>query len=112
MKKIRHGHYYFLVEGEYEDLRYMQQQLVYEFLLESIMPGFRGTINNRDEEEILKIVVSKAHKDVMMGARYKTTESSINYCNNWQDYLDLVVRILLTDAMQISGRSIVEKIYF
>ena len=87
------------------------QQLIYEFLLESIMPGFREKVRKHDTEEILKLVIGRAHKDVMIGARYKTSKSSENYCEHNEDYQKLAVDLIMADPSQLSGRKIIESIY-
>lgn len=55
-------------------------------------------------------MVSRAHKDVMIGARYKTTESSTCYCDYNRYYQDLVSSLILAEQSQVSGRGIIEKI--
>lgn len=85
-------------------------QLINEFLLENIMPGFRKTFRNHNILQTIGLIVGRVHKDVMIGARYKTLDSSVRYCEHNQYYQDLVVKLIVDNLQNLSGRKIIEQI--
>ncbi len=85
------------------------QRLIQEFFWESIIPGLRVYINEQNKEEVIKLVVGRAHKDVMIGARYKTTKSSENYCEKHTKYQNKVEEYVRESTI-ISGRKLIEKL--
>ena len=83
------------------------QKLIQEFFMESIIPEIRGYINEQNKEETIKLVVGRANKDVMIGARYKNTKSSKNYCDNHSEYQKIVIK-LIKDSKSISSRVLIK----
>lgn len=77
------------------------------FLMESILPGIKKALVNGDINSIVNIVVDKAHRDVMVGARYKINQSSIYYCNNNVYYRDILRTMILNCKRSLSGRNLI-----
>ena len=49
---------------------------VYEFLLESIIPGIRKVIHEKNVEEFISVVVERANRDTMSGGRFNKAYST------------------------------------
>ena len=89
--------------------RDMDQELVNEFLLECVIPGFRESLN--DAHKLIGLVVATAHRDTMIGARYRNTPESERYCDNSKYYRDTLIRLIEDSTNNISGRKILSSLY-
>ena len=88
----------------------MSQDMVYDFLLECIIPGFRGVKEREDIERLLDLIIDRAHRDVMVGARYKANEYCIWYCEHNDDYKSKLRYWIQQDKESLSGRKIINEL--
>ena len=95
-------------EGEERDM--MDQKFVIEFLLECVFPGIRKQIQDKNRDKMIQSVVDKAHRDTMIGARFKSNKSTKSYCDQTEYYKNRVVDLVKHDSEEISGRKIIRRI--
>lgn len=77
--------------------------LVDEFLLESVIPGIRKSIRSGDEKKIISTVMNRAHRDTMTGARFYSSE----YCDNSKSYREAVSALILENKNCLASRALI-----
>ena len=88
----------------------MDKKLINEFLIECIIPGFRKALN-KDARTTIELVVLKAHRDTMIGARYKQTDGCKQYCYHSDHYRKTLIEMIEKSACNISGRELLKNLY-
>lgn len=88
----------------------MNKSLVHDFLLECILPGFRGVKEQKSEDKLLDLIIDRAHRDVMVGARYKVNNYCIWYCEHNGDYKSKLKELIKRDVKALSGRKLINEL--
>lgn len=81
----------------------MDNKLVYEFCLESLLPGILNAWE--DKEKMVNIVLRRANRDTMAGARFKYD----GYADNKDFYIGELKKTIL-DGEKLSSRELIKKL--
>lgn len=81
----------------------MDNKIVYKFCLESLLPGILNA--REDKEKMVDIVLRRANRDTMAGARFWDKE----YSNN-QDFYIKKLKEIIKGGQQLSSIEIIKKL--
>ena len=81
----------------------MNEILVREFWLESVLPGIRDAIKHRDIDDFIKVIVNRADRDTMTGGRFNTA-----YSDNHDEYKDSLQELISQRKSELSSKLLIE----
>jgi hypothetical protein len=86
----------------------MEKKLVNEFCLESIIPGIKEALVKESLLEVLDVVLKRANRDVMTGAR--SPYFSDTYRNNQEDYIKCTRELIEKQLANLSSKNLIKAI--
>ena len=76
----------------------MNDKLIYEFWIESVLPGFRNSIKHNSAEELISVAVNRADRDAMSGGRFNEA-----YSEHHDEYKDSLRELISINKDDLSS---------